>query len=75
MKNLTVAMAILIVGAGLLLESRYELNIHSPIVAKLDRLTGDVWIANSGVWRKVKHEEKSQCVETTRTGETGKSAR
>lgn len=55
MKNLVIAIAILIVGIGLILEYRYAVIIDSPIVAKIDRLTGDAWIANSGLWRKVEH--------------------
>ena len=57
MKNLVIAVVIVVIGVGILLEGRYQLKIDSPVVAKLDKLTGDTWIANSGVWRKVKHEE------------------
>lgn len=53
MKNLILALAILAVGAGILLECRYAVIVDSPVVAKLDRLTGEVWIANSGMWRRV----------------------
>lgn len=54
MKTIIWAVVILIIATGIMLESRYKIVIHSPIVARLDRLTGDVWIANSGVWVKVK---------------------
>jgi len=53
MKNMILVIVILIIGAGIVLEGRYTLVIDSPVVAKLDRLTGDVWIANSGLWRKI----------------------
>jgi len=53
MKNLILVIVIFIIGAGLIVEQRYTVVVHSPVVAKLDRLTGDVWIVNSGVWRKV----------------------
>lgn len=53
MKTIICAIVILIIGAGLLAENRYTLVVDSPVVAKLDRFTGDTWIVNSGVWRKV----------------------
>ena len=53
MKNAILAIAILIIGIILALEYRYTLVVDSPVVAKIDRLTGDVWIVNAGVWRKV----------------------
>ncbi|MFH1752754.1 MAG: hypothetical protein ABH875_01085 [Candidatus Omnitrophota bacterium] len=39
---------------------RYALVVNSPIVAKIDRLTGDVWVANPGVWLKVNHVAKEK---------------
>jgi len=57
MKHLICAIIILIVGAGYLLESRYALVVDSPVVAKLDKFTGDVWIVNSGIWRKIQPPE------------------
>jgi len=53
MKSVIWAIVILIVALGVILECRYMLIVNSPIVAKIDRFTGDVWIANAGVWRKV----------------------
>lgn len=53
MKNIILAILILIVSVGIILECRYALVVDSPVVAKIDRLTGDVWIVNAGVWRKV----------------------
>lgn len=53
MKNWITAIVILIIGIGVISEFRYALVVDSPVVAKLDRLTGDVWIVNSGIWRKV----------------------
>ena len=52
-KNLILAIVIFVIGAGLIIEQRYTVVVHSPVVAKLDRFTGDVWIVNSGIWRKV----------------------
>jgi hypothetical protein len=57
MRYLICAIIILIVGAGYILESRYALVVDSPVVAKLDKFTGDVWIVNSGVWRKIQLPE------------------
>ena len=53
MKHLIWAIVIIAVAAGFFLEFRYEFNVHSPVVARFDRLTGDAWIVNAGVWRKV----------------------
>ena len=53
MKNLIWPIVLLIIGIGLVAECRYTLIVDSPVVAKLDRITGEVWIVNSGVWRKV----------------------
>lgn len=58
MKNIIWALVILIIAIGILLESRYTLIVDSPVVAKIDRMTGDVWIVNAGVWRKVQGESK-----------------
>lgn len=56
MKNIIWPIVILIVGLGILLEARYTLVVDSPVVAKIDRLTGDAWIVNSGTWIKVEHQ-------------------
>ena len=53
MKTIIWAIVILIVVAGVALECRYAFIVDLPIVAKIDRFTGDVWIVNSGEWRKV----------------------
>lgn len=62
MKHIIWAIVILVIGIGAVLQSRYALVVNSPIVAKIDGLTGDVWIVNAGVWRKVQPppEEKSE---------------
>ncbi len=62
MKSLILAIVILIVAAGIAIESRYTLVVDSPVVAKIDRLTGEVWIANSGAWRKIDHCPKDNCI-------------
>lgn len=53
MKNILWPIVILVIAVGIILGFRYELVVNSPIVAKIDRLTGDVWIANAGNWIKV----------------------
>lgn len=53
MKSLVWAVVTLLIAVGIMFECRYTIKMHSPIVARLDRLTGDVWIVNSGVWKKV----------------------
>lgn len=63
MKYLIIAIVILIIGAGIIIEYRYDIKIHSPIVAKLDRLTGDVYIVNAGSWKKIQPSDSNQAVE------------
>lgn len=53
MKHFIWAIVVLVTAAGFLLESRYALKIHPPVVARIDRFTGDTWIVNSGVWVKI----------------------
>lgn len=67
MKNWILAIVILVVGLGIIAEFRYTITVDSPIVAKLDRLTGDAWIVNSGVWIKVQPsvDEKAIASEST----------
>ncbi|GEM_PF-2233525 len=60
MKNSLWIAVILVLAALLTFEFRYTLVVNSPIVAKIDRLTGDVWIANSGMWLKVNHAVKDK---------------
>lgn len=60
MKNLIWVIVIAAIAAGILLEMRYEFFIDSPVVAKFDRLTGDAWIVNSGVWRKIQSLPEQQ---------------
>ncbi len=60
MKNMGWVVVALILAALFILESRYALVVNSPIVAKIDRITGDVWIANSGIWLKVQHSVKDK---------------
>jgi hypothetical protein len=63
MKHLIWGVVVLIVAGGVLMSSRYDVRISSPIVAKLDRFTGDTWIANAGEWKKVQHAaEKASSV-------------
>ena len=58
MKNVIWPLVVLVLAALFILEFRYDIVINSPIAAKIDRITGDVWIANSGMWIKVKHPVK-----------------
>ncbi len=60
MKNSLWIAVVLVLAALLTFEFRYTLVVNSPIVAKIDRLTGDVWIANSGIWLKVNHVAKEK---------------
>ena len=55
MKTIIWALTLLIIAAAVILELRYSIVIDSPVVAKLDRLRGDVWIANAGQLMIVKH--------------------
>lgn len=66
MKHIIWAIVILVIGAGAMLQSRYTLVVDSPVVAKVDSLTGDVWIVNAGVWRKVQNsiQEKGEARKT-----------
>jgi len=59
MKNFILAIVILIIGILAFIEFRYAIIVHTPVVAKFDRLTGNVWIVNSGEWRKVQSEAKT----------------
>jgi hypothetical protein len=61
MKNSTWAVIVLVLAALCVIEFRYALVVNSPIVAKIDRITGNVWVANSGMWVKVKHPADEQC--------------
>ncbi|MBN1527317.1 MAG: hypothetical protein JW919_07030 [Candidatus Omnitrophica bacterium] len=54
MKNAIWVIAVLMIAGVFLLEFRYAIVVNTPIVAKFDRLTGDVWIVNSGTWIKVR---------------------
>lgn len=53
MKQTVWVIVILVLALVIVLEHRYVLIVNSPVVAKMDRITGDVWVANSGVWRKI----------------------
>jgi len=56
MKNIIISIVILLVAVGFLVENRYTIIVDSPVVAKIDSWTGDVWIVNSGVWVKVEQQ-------------------
>lgn len=60
MKNTIWVILVLVFAVLFIFEFRYALVVNSPIVAKIDRVTGDVWIANSGVWLKVQHSAKEK---------------
>lgn len=64
------AIVVLIIAGGVLMENRYTVKIHSPIVAKIDNITGDVWIANSGVWMKVQNQQAQPAVPGTPAAKT-----
>jgi hypothetical protein len=62
MKNIALAIVILILGILALLEFRYTIEIHSPVVAKFDRFTGKLWIVNSGVLSEIENETSTAAV-------------
>ncbi len=62
MKNMPRVLVVVILATLFILGLRYALVVNSPIVAKIDRITGDVWIANSGMWLKVQHPAKDKAV-------------
>ena len=51
--------AVLIIAVGLLIEGRYVLIVDAPVVAKIDRLTGHVYVANGGMWRMIESENNN----------------
>lgn len=53
MKEIIKLLMAVIIVVGIVAVLRFHVIINSPIVAKIDRLTGDVWIVNSGVWKKI----------------------
>ncbi len=73
MKNLIVAIVIMIIGLAVVAELRYVLIVDSPVVTKFDRLTGDAWIVNGGVWRKVQ-SPPAEKAEPQKTAVTPQSA-
>ncbi len=56
MKNILLAVVVLIIALLALIEFRYAIIIDSPVVAKFDRLTGKLWIVNSGVLSEIENE-------------------
>ena len=58
MKNGTFLFIAIIIIAALLFLFRYNITVNSPIIVKLDRLTGQTWVANSGVWMDIEHEKE-----------------
>ena len=59
MRTIVWAIVVLIIACLLILENRYEISVSSPIVAKMDRFTGEAWIVNQGEWRKVIHSTET----------------
>ena len=74
-KNLIWVIAILIIAVGAILENRYAFIIDSPIVARIDRFTGNIWIVNSGVWRKVHMSPQENSQEKASAATTTKAAK
>ena len=58
MKNIIWPIVVIVLAAGWMFLSRYELMVKPPVVAKIDRLTGDTWIVNSGYWTKIQEMPK-----------------
>jgi len=72
MKNFFLGIVILILGILLIVEFRYSISIHSPVVAKFDRFTGRLWIVNSGVLSEIENEPVSAAPAAPVTAETKK---
>lgn len=75
MKQLIWGLIAIIIAGGIMLEFRYEVKINTPIVAKIDRFTGETWIANSGVWKKVQHENATPKETSAKSTAPGKAAK
>lgn len=60
---LVVLLAVIIMASG----HRYVLQVNSPVVVKMDRLTGDTWIVNSGAWIKIKSSPDTGIIVDTKT--------
>ena len=48
----------IIIASSILFLLRYEITVHSPIIVKLNRITGQAWVANNGVWMDIKNAPK-----------------
>ena len=75
MKNIIWAILILAIAIGFLAESRYKLVVNSPIVARMDRITGEVWIASGGVWRMIQCEPQEHAAGLAGTVSTKEGAK
>lgn len=53
MKTVIWAALVLVIAMAILVECRYELIVNAPVVAKMDRFTGKVYIANGGIWKLI----------------------
>ena len=51
MRGFSFLIIVLAIIAAILFFFRYDITVHSPLVVKLDRWTGQTWVANSGVYR------------------------
>ena len=56
MKNHMRFILIIVIIAMILVLTRYRITVNSPIVVKVDRWTGETWVANSGVWMNIEHK-------------------
>ena len=55
MKSGVALIIAILITVSLLALLRYEIRVYSPIIVKLDRLTGMSWVANNGVWVEIGH--------------------
>ena len=56
MRPFTALLIVLVIIAAFLFYFRYEITVNSPLLVKLDRWTGQTWVANNGVWMAISHQ-------------------
>lgn len=54
MKNELWLLVALIVASCVIVVNRYQITVNTPVVVKLDRFTGQAWIAKGGMWMPLK---------------------
>ena len=55
MKNsLVIMIGLIVIAAVITIMFRFDVDVNSPVVSKMDRWTGKVWIVNGGAWMPIK---------------------